>query len=74
MIIANNILLDGGNQLEALNFTAKGYYMGDLNMDGETKYDGAQNDRLLIQYFILTYPLNTEKLRNYNDMLEQLPE
>ena len=74
MIIANNILLDGNNQLEALNFTGNGYYMGDLNMDGKTKYDGAQNDRLLIQYFILTYPLNTEKLRNYNDMLEQLPE
>jgi len=74
MIVANNILLDGANELEALNYTGIGYYMGDLNMDGETKYDGALNDRLLIQYFILTYPLNTEQLRNYNDMIEQLKE
>ena len=74
IIIANNILMDTDNQLEALNYNANNYYMGDVNMDGVTKYDGANNDRLLIQYLILTYPLNTENLRNYDGMNEQLPE
>jgi len=42
-------------------------------MNGKAKYDGAQNDRIIIQNIVLTYPLNGLTLNNFNDLLEQLP-
>ncbi len=74
-IIANfEVITNPGNVLQSLNFDfGDGYYQGDVNLDGKVKYDGIGNDRVLIQNVILTYPLNTIHLRNYNNLLEQLP-
>ena len=67
-------ITEQGNVLNSLNYDfANGYYQGDVNMDGKVKYDGIGNDRILIQNVILTYPLNNSLLRNYNNLLEQLP-
>jgi len=74
-IVANfEVVTESGNTQNALNYDfATGYYQGDVNMDGKVKYDGVGNDMILIQNGVITYPLNISFLKNFNDLLEQLP-
>lgn len=53
---------------------AIGYFMGDINMDGKVKYDGTNNDRVVIQAIVVgLYGLNTEYSNNFNNLIEQIP-
>lgn len=70
--ILNEILVDFGATTYNYN-NGFGYMQGDINMDGKVKYAGSANDVIYIQNNVLLYRLNTGKLYNYNNMLEQLP-
>jgi hypothetical protein len=50
-----------------------GYLAGDVDMNGKAKYEAPYDDRSLILYQILFYPLNGLFLSAYDQMIEQLP-
>ena len=64
-----------GNTSQTYNYDfGFGYWFGDVNMDGKVKYQGPSNDSNIIFLNVIdTYPLNTNKLYNFDLFYEQLP-
>jgi hypothetical protein len=69
------VLTDPGNTSPTYNFNnSTGYDLSDINMDGQTKYQGVNNDPSYIFLNVLfNYSLNTGGLYNYDLLVEQLP-
>jgi len=73
-VINEQSIPSGGTFEDKLeNFILAGYRRSDYNLDGNTIYQGPNNDRqMLIFNTILTFPDNQKLLANYV-ILEQLP-
>lgn len=52
---------------------ALGYFTEDLNLDGKVKYQGATPDAFILTRMIVTYPLNTSQVLNFDHFKEMLP-
>jgi hypothetical protein len=58
--VKDDILLATGNPNGDFSYIETGYRQGDINMDGDVKYQGPANDLDPIIFFnIVLYPLNT---------------
>ncbi len=66
-----NDQIDGENTSYATNHIARGYYLGDVNMDGRATL-GYGSDFRLIFLNLLTHPMNTEHEFNFIGY-EQMP-
>lgn len=67
-----------GNTIDYNFFTnydfAYGYHIGDLDMNGKSKYDNPNDDKNMLFGQILFYPLNSQFLSNFDFFIEQIPE
>lgn len=70
-----DVIFFPGNDGQVYNFNSSlSYSLGDINMDGKSKYQGVQNDASYVFFnVVVAYPLNTLMLYNFDFMLEQLP-
>ena len=53
---------------------ANGYFNVDLNMNGNIKYQGQNNDPNFIFTNLLLYPLNTSFTTSFAFLIEQIPD
>jgi hypothetical protein len=68
------IFLDAANNPPKYNHITKGYYISDCNLDGDTKYQGGDNDIDDFIFFnIFSHPENTDFFTNFF-IEEQIPE
>ena len=66
------VLTDADNLNSQINFVELGYYVEDVNLDGQTIYQGTNNDPNFIFFNVLVHPDNTNSGINFV-IDEQLP-
>jgi Concanavalin A-like lectin/glucanases superfamily/Bacterial Ig domain len=68
-----SVMTNAGNEQTLANFISPGYSVFDVNMDGNTIYQGPNNDRSKLLFFsIMMSPENSALLANFI-VLEKLP-
>ena len=65
--------MDPLNILNLLTFSSPGYFNDDINMDGNTKFSGVNNDSNIIKDNVLSFPLNILNLATFT-IQETVPE
>ncbi|WP_345271630.1 hypothetical protein, partial [Nibrella viscosa] len=71
--IYQQVLNASGNVLQSLFYKLKGYYTGDVNMNGEVIYAGTGNDVEYIYQNILKNHSGNLLKQSFFKILEQLP-
>lgn len=67
-----NVLSKTGDFVANYNFVY-GYLQGDFDMNGKSKYDNPDDDKNMLFYQVLFYPLNANYISNFNFITEQVP-
>lgn len=68
-----DVLLNENNADYNYNYILRGYYDSDVNMDGEIRYQGINNERDVIFFNVINHPQNPNFYTNFF-IEEQLPE
>jgi len=66
------IFLDKFNNPTTYNYISRGYYLGDVNLDGAVKYQGLNSDADLIFFNVLFHPQNLNLFTSFF-IEEQVP-